>query len=261
VPVADILLLDNTGCVPAEVTLASGYNGPGDCVWTVNGQVIEDCGPITVIFEETGSYSVTLAVDANNGCGADQVTLNGLVQVVERPEAAFRMLPEQINAFATQAFFPNSSMGATSYLWTVDGDAVSTATDLQYTFPDQFGDSYTVCLLASAGSFCTDTLCTVVTVEDGPGFHVPNAFTPDNDGLNDLFQPQFTGREPAEYLLQIFDRWGQVIFSTTDPRGGWSGRAANGMEIPIGVYVWKITARDGFSGRPMDALGHVTLVR
>ncbi len=262
VPVAQAVLVSNTGCAPAEVVLLSAFNGPADCIWTFSdGTIIEDCGPLTVLFEEPGIYDVTLTVDGANGCGVDQSTVPGLIEVGLTPTAGFSMMPEVLNTFDTEAYFPNGSTGATTYEWSINGTMVSSATDLVHGFVNALGDVYIVCLTAIAANGCADTLCVEVEVEDGLGFHVPNAFTPDNDGLNDEFLPVHAGRVPQDYLLQIFDRWGGLLFTTNDPLTGWTGRSADGGEIPTGVYIWQVGGRDAVTGRVVDARGHVTLLR
>jgi gliding motility-associated-like protein len=68
------------------------------------------------------------------------------------------------------------------------------------------------------------------------GIFFPNAFTPNQDGLNDIFKPVITGR-PSVYKLVIYNRWGQQVFETTDPGAGWNGRIEN-SEQETGTYIW-----------------------
>ena len=88
---------------------------------------------------------------------------------------------------------------------------------------------------------------------------MPNAFTPDGDGANDAFGPVVVG--VTDYHFWIFDRWGQPLFASTDPSEHWDGTFSGGTEVPEGVYVWKLAARDPFSGDRLERTGHVTLVR
>ena len=97
-------------------------------------------------------------------------------------------------------------------------------------------------------------------MEDGLLVNVPNAFTPDGAPPNDIFKPVVIGVDRAHYRFYVFDRWGQVIYQTDDPDAGWNGQFANGTEAPIGVYVWKLMARDRFTTNRIERLGHVTLV-
>ena len=90
--------------------------------------------------------------------------------------------------------------------------------------------------------------------------YVPNAFTPDNDGVNDAFF--VSGVDPRGYRLEVFDRWGELVFRSEDPGEVWQGNLQVGDGehfVPNGVYLWRLRheMRDG----PRWAEGHVTLIR
>jgi len=91
--------------------------------------------------------------------------------------------------------------------------------------------------------------------------HVPNAFTPNGDGINDLFAPVLLMPGATGYRFEVFDRYGRSLFLTTEPGVGWTGRSADGTEVPAGVYVWKLRVKDGYSGTLLERTGHVSLVR
>jgi len=96
------------------------------------------------------------------------------------------------------------------------------------------------------------------TVEINPplSVYIPNAFTPDGDGLNDLFIP--VGKGITEYTLQIFDRWGELIFQSSDFNKGWDGTYKS-EPVPMGSYVYKISAK-GNGSRVIEKNGSVTVV-
>lgn len=85
---------------------------------------------------------------------------------------------------------------------------------------------------------------------------VPNAFTPNSDGLNDYFN--VSGKGITELTMQIFNRWGNLIFETNDLNEGWDG-SLNGTECQQDVYVVKIKAKG--NGRPVYKIASVTLIR
>ena len=91
--------------------------------------------------------------------------------------------------------------------------------------------------------------------------YVPNAFTPDGNGQNESFRPVSVGLDPDQYEFLVFDRWGQVLFRTTDPEEAWDGNYASGSPVPQGVYVWRLIAKDLYSPNRVERIGHVTLVR
>ena len=91
--------------------------------------------------------------------------------------------------------------------------------------------------------------------------HVPNTFSPNNDDINDVFLPVVSGGV-ENYEFEIFDRWGELIFTTSDPTAGWDGSVKSTI-AQEGVYVWKINYRNGFlpSANSEQLIGHVTLLR
>jgi len=98
-----------------------------------------------------------------------------------------------------------------------------------------------------------------VTTKDCQALLVfPNAFTPNNDGLNDVFRLKYPG-DVADYHLQIFNRWGQLIFSSSDPFSGWDGRFENELEA-AGTYVWIVRYTDR-EGKTQKVQGSVVLIR
>ena len=261
-PVADIAVDGNDGCTPATVTLTSSYAGSGSCTWILwNGEVVEDCAPVQRVFEQAGVYDVLLVIDAGVGCGADTLDADGLITVYQQPVADFYHLPENVNTLDPLVQFNNASTGADEYLWSFADLATTSTLNPSYTFPAELSADYVVCLVASASSNCADSICKVVEVEDGLVVLVPNAFTPDGSGINDTFKPIVSGVDKRFYRFDIFDRWGQPLFSTEDPNAAWNGLFADGTEVPIGVYVWKLIAKDTYSGARIERIGHVTLVR
>jgi gliding motility-associated-like protein len=93
--------------------------------------------------------------------------------------------------------------------------------------------------------------------------YVPTAFTPDNDGLNELFRPVIGGGvSGVNYEFSIWDRWGERIFFTTDPKEGWNGSVNRGnYYVQIDAYVWVLKFTELDSGNAVERKGHVTLIR
>jgi gliding motility-associated-like protein len=87
----------------------------------------------------------------------------------------------------------------------------------------------------------------------------PTAFSPNGDGRNDIFIPIGGGGDIAKYEMQIYNRWGELIYNTYDRNRGWNGKQY-GVDAPIGVYVYKITATD-INNKKTDKVGNVTLLR
>ena len=262
VPNPQIIASNSDACVPVEVTLSHDHTGPANCTWILgNGVTIQECGPVTTTYQEAGSYTVTLIIDGDNGCGSNTIQEVGLVNAYEKPTASFEALPPVIGTQMPSTYFHNYSEGAVSYLWDMGGTGTYDTEHVQHTFPAPLGDAYDVCLIAYASPQCADTICRMITVGDGLNVHVPNAFSPGEDGVNDLFKPVIDGIDPERYHFDIFDRWGQPLFSTRDPNAAWDGRSPSGEDIPQGVYVWRLHLKDSYTGIRYERTGHVTLLR
>ena len=96
-------------------------------------------------------------------------------------------------------------------------------------------------------------------VKDVYTFFAPNAFTPDGDGLNDVFLPQGHAIDLNEYKLYIFNRWGEIIFETYHYDEGWDG-TVNGVLVQMDTYVWRVELQDIF-GENHKYIGRVSVVR
>jgi len=119
------------------------------------------------------------------------------------------------------------------------------------------GDSLTKA--QTAHYLTTDTIVAHLKPQDYV-FYVANAFTPNGDGYNDSFKPIINVVDLESYQLQIFDRWGGVLYATNDPWAEWDGEAG-GKDVPGGVYPWRAYAVDAIKKDRYELFGHVTIVR
>ena len=109
----------------------------------------------------------------------------------------------------------------------------------------------------AAGCYALDTI-SVTVYKINPGLYVPNAFTPNGDGLNDIFRPIPIGMKQINYF-KVFNRWGQLMFSTTDQHAGWDGKFRGRPQDPA-VYVWIVEGVD-FDGNTITQKGSMVLIR
>jgi gliding motility-associated-like protein len=141
-----------------------------------------------------------------------------------------------------------ASEGYDTYWWN------SVATD-KYIYTVQSPGNYTVKVENSCGSK-TDT----IVVYDHCDFPIyfPSAFSPNGDHLNDILTVPLLNKNKL-HRLTIYNRWGQIVFSTTDPDNGWNG-TMNGLPQPAGVYIYYLEM-DGLAGQRFDQKGTVMLIR
>lgn len=153
--------------------------------------------------------------------------------------------------------FLNQSQGAVAYHWEFGDGGQSSEENPQYFYAET--GLFPVTLTAYNAYFeCpTDTVVWLSIIPDGD-LYLPNAFSPNGDGINDLFQ--IYGEGFRNFELQIFNRWGERLALFNDPSRGWDGRNAHGQAVPEGVYVFRVRAVLN-DGATVDRGGTVTLVR
>jgi gliding motility-associated-like protein len=149
------------------------------------------------------------------------------------------------------------------------GNQVSYEVDPTYTFPyDEPGD-YLITLVAFSPLGCSDTAIGIISVKEELLFYIPNTFTPDDDDYNQTFKPVFTsGFDPQDYVMYIFNRWGELIFESRNASVGWDGsygtwdQSKNQIAMSgDGTYTWKIEFKVTKDDERKVALGHVNLLR
>jgi gliding motility-associated-like protein len=120
---------------------------------------------------------------------------------------------------------------------------------------------YEITLTSSTSNDCKDWMTKWVEVKNDFNVSIPNTFTPNYDGLNDIFIPVFTsyGFDQRSYQLEIFDRWGSLLFTTNDYKKGWDG-IYKGEVVKEDVYVYRIRFKTS-DGTSFEKYGHVTLLR
>jgi gliding motility-associated-like protein len=183
-----------------------------------------------------------------------------MVCAYDIPVADFSYSPLQTNVLDPVIDFTNLSSGATNYQWVIANVDSTTTINPSYTFPDTSAGNYEVCLWAYNTNGCVDSTCQIITIYDEFLLYVPNAFTPDADGKNEIFLPIVKGLDPMEYELLIFNRWGELVYNTQRIDGGWDG-TYKGQKAKQDVYVWKIKGKKTENGERVVYYGHVTLLK
>ncbi|MBK9175208.1 MAG: gliding motility-associated C-terminal domain-containing protein [Flavobacteriales bacterium] len=145
-----------------------------------------------------------------------------------------------------------TAIGDGQLLWTPTAGLTDSTSASPFVRPEET-TTYTVTTTNALGCKNTDVLVVIVT----GSLYLPNTFTPNGDSYNDTFGA--FGKEIKDFELMVFNRWGELIWTTNQLGGRWDG-TYRGMESPIDTYVWRVKATE-FSGRQHEAVGHVNLVR
>jgi gliding motility-associated-like protein len=178
----------------------------------------------------------------------------------------FSMNPPITDLLNTQIQFTNLSDGGTpplNSLWNFGSGLfpdTSVVTHPLFIYPDNVPGTYNVLLTVTDINGCQDTVMGTIVVNGIYLFYVPNSFTPDGDGTNDLFRPYGEGIDFSQYTMEIFDRWGEKLFSTSNAERGWDG-TYKGKPVQNGTYVWKIIAKEDYGTIIHDNFGHVNLIK
>lgn len=252
------------GCEPAEVffdNLSEPINDTYDVTWDFGdgseGNDRFELNP-THIYEEDGTYDVSVTIVSPIGCESSR-SFDSFIQVQKGPDADFRFAPEEPTIFQNEVFFTNLTTGAIGYFWDFDGDGVSFDISPSFEFRDT--GRHVVTLQATSSNGCLDTVSQVVDVIPLADVFFPNAFTPNNNGRNEVFRGVGNVNLINDYSMNIYDRWGKVVFATNDPNEGWNGRLQNSGELlPMGVYMYLASYRVP-RGDMKERRGFATLVR
>lgn len=262
VPVVSFIADTTFGCSPLLVQFTVDTTGFGSAtlLWDFgeNGNTSNIVNP-PYLYLTPGCHDVSLTVTVPPGCSVTQ-TYNCMITTFAQPVAQFTANPPIASILDPLVSFTNQSSGATIWNWSF-GDSTSTSTvwSPDHTY-EEIG-SYPVYLAVSNADGCTDTAWGEIIVRDYYTFYVPNAFTPNGNGTNDAFGPEFTNILSDGYIFYIFDRWGNIVFSTTDIYRKWDGTWENkGDRVQQDVYVYKIQFTDNMYGEH-EVIGSVTLIR
>ena len=212
-------------------------------------------------YTKTGVYSVSLRCLDSNGCSTTQ-TASSMINVIARPGVNFTYAPSPIYPDSTLNF-TNVSPGSDSWLWNF-GDPGSGSSDTSTIFSPihSYKDTGTYCvkLIAYAKTGCVDSTIKCLSVEEVCALpkDIPNVFSPNGDGMNDLFLMKSSGL--SELTCTVYNRWGMLIYEYNAIRSGWDGRTFSDNTAPPGTYYYILKATCKL-GAKLDGNGFLQLLR
>jgi gliding motility-associated-like protein len=258
---------DTALCRPASFTLINETDPAtyAQASWTIGGVSYPNQQSVTFSPFNPGLYDVALVLTTALGCVYD-TTLTDYLEVFPVPEAGYTTDPVIINADQTNITLQDQSLGdPVEWNWTIelpDGNWISTDQNPETTLPEGVGGTYPVELLVTNVDGCSDSISGLLEVNEVFNLYVPNAFTPNDDRVNDAFFVEAAGLEPGSFRMDIFNRWGESVYSSTYPDGAWTGSFQGGEYfVPDGVYTYRISMRSSETGELLEVVGNVTLMR
>jgi gliding motility-associated-like protein len=250
-----------TFCDPAYEFYTSDQLGVTNVEWVLgDGTVINDTSAFVYSYDTTGIYVPTVIISDNNGCEVPY----------QLPQINF--VSNELNAFFTASMLE----GEASEVFTFDDQSITssdpivdwywdftesstlnnTDADVDYDWGNLGYQNVTLTVTDINGCFDSYSLQVLITAE----FSVPNIFTPNEDGINDLFEMDFDVFDGYDYV--ILNRWGNVMAEMNGHSGVvlWNGTTPSGTPANEGVYFYKITGKR-YDGVTISVHGNVTLVR
>ena len=200
----------------------------------------------------TTMYKVT-AYDSHNCKVSDSV------QVIVYPllHATIIANPNPVPISEPIVHFIDGSSGSTSWLWNTGDGFTTNIRDFYHTYSNLTAQNYHITLMVSSASGCVDSASLEVVIYPEMKIYIPNAFTPDITGLNNVFKAY--GEGVVKFEMFIYNRWGQLMFSSQNIDIGWDGNYVN-KATPSGVYVYCVYYKD-FLGKEYNKTGSLTLIR
>lgn len=253
------------GCNPLTVHFTNGTTNGSNYIWNFgDSTATSTASNPSHTYTQSGTFTVTLIALTNTPCGiVGDTTVRTSYIVVANPTTINSSFTEnQITGCAPLIVnFTNSSTNADSYLWTFGDGWFDTTKNPTHIYIDT--GSYTVTLIIfSNDSLCRtkpDTAVFDYIVVDSCNLYIPNIFSPNGDGKNELFYLNAEGY--TNYHLLILNRWGEKLFESTDSKKLWNGKInGNGADAPDGTYYYIFTANDP-AGKIYSTHGYLTLIR
>jgi len=256
---ANFIVNDTIGCFPL-ITIFNDLSGASTIInswtWFFGDGTNSNLQNPDHNYAESGNYNVTYIVSSLNGC-YDTLNQQINIDIVSLPEASFVISPED-PTLEDEIQFDNTSTNSIEYEWSFGDGILSNESNPTHTYTSP--GLYMISLTVFNGN-CVDSTAITLSLEEDLIFYIPNAFTPDNNQANNVFQPVFTsGFDPNDYHLLIYNRWGEIIFETNDVYQGWNGVYQDKI-VEDGVYIWQVIFGSSNNDVKYQYHGHVVLLK
>ncbi len=209
-------------------------------------------------YENSGVYSVILKAISDSGCVGSFMLANSIT-VYPTPVAGFITNPERVLDETEPLEVKDVSSGASVITYTLSDGKIYNVPDFVYNVTQEDMKQLMIYQSVVNQYGCKDSIVKWIEVVPGFAIYFPNAFTPNDDNLNDGFTGKGYGIQ--EFKLSVFDRWGHLLYETNDINKPWNGKDKSNNElVPNDTYVWKAVVKDKRS-KAHEFVGKVTVVR
>ncbi|MGI8600773.1 MAG: lectin-like domain-containing protein [Chitinophagaceae bacterium] len=248
-PVIDHYVDD--GCINENVSLEGIQSDANTIItswhWLIDNKDQYNQQNLNLNFSSIGNYALQTWAQAENGCYSD--TLNAVIYINQAVASAGRD-----TMILNNVPFTLNGSGNGNFNWSPETGLNNPflPNPTAVLFDDQ---DYLLTVTTPEGCIATDSV--KIEVFKNSAVFVPNAFTPNGDGLNDVFKPFYSGIKKLFYFY-VYNRWGQPVYKTTSTQGGWDGKIGASISTS-GTYVWILKAED-LAGKIYNLKGTVSLI-
>jgi len=258
-PIAAFEAFPTEGCVPLEVIFSEQSISESSSIsysWDLGDGNTSTSKNVRHVYDTPGEYSVSLSLENLNGCiDSDQVTIENLINASPAPTAGFLLDPQTVSVINPEISNVNNSEGSTSCTYFFDNQLFEQCS-FEHILNNIEPQTITQTVVNEFG--CIDRTTRDIFISDHL-IYIPNAFSPDGDGLNDIFKPVTTGA--VQIQMYIYDRWGHLVYQNNNEEIGWNGQSPNeDYFAPSGVYQYQIIITDNQSWNH-EYTGSVRLLR
>jgi len=276
-----VTVTDANGCSSTATVMITSIAGPSVTVTSTNeicGQsngtatatASQGSGNYTYLWSTVPAMSTQSITNLSAGMyivtvddGICSVTSSVNVNNIEGPDATMFINPKVVTTLDGLVYFSSQTTGSViSWVWNYGDGTFGTGEASNHTYVNV--GTYMVTLTVTDSYGCTLTVTDSVILKDIITLYIPNSFTPDNDGLNDFFYPQGINIDPDNYVFDIYDRWGNIVFHTTEVDGKWNGTYMNKGKVPddciLDVYVYRVVSKNELSKEKIY-IGKVILLK
>lgn len=186
-------------------------------------------------YMDIDSFSVKCLAKSPQGC-LDSMLKAKYISIQITPIAKYEISNKNVLIPNYKINFNNLSTIAGQYIWSFGDSTISALKNPSHLFLDS--GNFKVCLTASNSDYCKSVYCEKVSVKYPGSIALPNAFSPNNDGKNDVFK--VLGGPINKMVLNIYNNWGSLVFTSESQDDGWDG-TYNGDAQPVGEYSYRLT--------------------
>jgi gliding motility-associated-like protein len=246
-------------CEPSLIAfdnISENENGILNYSWNFGNGKGSNLESPSILYNNSGVFDVSLTVTDLNNC-SDTYEIKDMITVNPSPSSSFVALPLQTTITNPMVIIEDLSNNATECMYLIGNIDTIFSFDKDYVFADTGTYNITQVLKNQFG--CMDSSTQTVRIDLGYKVYIPTAFSPNNDGINDRFR--IYGEDIYECEIMIFNRWGQLLYTSYDIENGWDGTIrTNDNPVVGGTYVYSISLKDRL-GNKFDYDGTVTLLK